>query len=363
MLLPDISPASVNSHSVDICTVPPPPKKKLKLLLSIEPPVFSKKPHPVETLKGSDVHLECELRGTPPFQISWYKDKREIKSSKKYKIMSENYLASIHILSLGDADVGEYHCKAVNDVGSDTCISSIMLRGLFNDLHISYIPSIVSFSIFSSPAPPIFVKKLSDFTAVVGDTVELQATVEGSQPISVLWLKDKGEIVRESENLWISYSENVATLRIGKAEPASAGKYICQIKNDMSFLILYFSVESVATFIAKVGGDPIPNVKWTKGKWRQLNQGGRIIIQQREDEAKLEIKDATKTDSGITPTKKKEEEEEKPIDIMELLKNVDPKEYEKYARMYGITDFRGLLQEFDELVSFIQQRLTQTEVK
>uniref|UniRef100_A0A8C4YIS5 Ig-like domain-containing protein n=1 Tax=Gopherus evgoodei TaxID=1825980 RepID=A0A8C4YIS5_9SAUR len=174
-----------------------------------EPPVFSKKPHPVETLKGSDVHLECELRGTPPFQISWYKDKREIKSSKKYKIMSENYLASIHILSLGDADVGEYHCKAVNDVGSDTCISSITLR-----------------------APPIFVKKLSDFTAVVGDTVELQATIDGSQPISVLWLKDKGEIVRESENLWISYSENVATLQIGNAEPASAGKYICQIKND-----------------------------------------------------------------------------------------------------------------------------------
>uniref|UniRef100_A0A8C4YL34 Ig-like domain-containing protein n=1 Tax=Gopherus evgoodei TaxID=1825980 RepID=A0A8C4YL34_9SAUR len=173
------------------------------------PPVFSKKPHPVETLKGSDVHLECELQGTPPFQISWYKDKREIKSSKKYKIMSENYLASIHILSVDATDVGEYHCKAVNDVGSDTCIDFITLK-----------------------APPIFVKKLSDFTAVVGDTVELQATVEGSQPISVLWLKDKGEIVRESENLWISYSENVATLRIGKAEPASAGKYICQIKND-----------------------------------------------------------------------------------------------------------------------------------
>lgn len=50
-----------------------------------------------------------------------------------------------------------------------------------------------------------------------------------------------------------------------------------------------------------------------------------------------------------TPTKKKEEEEEKPIDIMELLKNVDPKEYEKYARMYGITDFRGLLQAFELL--------------
>lgn len=97
------------------------------------PPIFIKRPHPVQTLKGSDIRLECELQGTPPFQISWYKDKREIRSSKKYKIMSENYLASIHILSVDTADVGEYHCKAVNDVGSDSCIGSVTLRGLYKD--------------------------------------------------------------------------------------------------------------------------------------------------------------------------------------------------------------------------------------
>ncbi|NXM99795.1 TITIN protein, partial [Sylvia borin] len=173
------------------------------------PPIFTKKPHPVETLKGSDIHLECELQGTPPFQISWYKDKREIRSSKKYKVMSENYIASLHILSVDTADVGEYHCKAVNDVGSDSCVGSVTLR-----------------------APPTFVKKLSDLTVVVGESIELQAAVQGSQPISVLWLKDKGEIIRESDNLWISYSENIATLQIGNAEPNNAGKYICQIKND-----------------------------------------------------------------------------------------------------------------------------------
>lgn len=75
-------------------------------------------------------------------------------------------------------------------------------------------------------------KKLSDLTVVVGESIELQAAVEGSQPISVLWLKDKGEIIQESDNLWISFSENIATMRIGHAEPANAGKYTCQIKND-----------------------------------------------------------------------------------------------------------------------------------
>lgn len=50
-----------------------------------------------------------------------------------------------------------------------------------------------------------------------------------------------------------------------------------------------------------------------------------------------------------TPALKRGSGEEEEIDIMELLKNVDPKEYEKYARMYGITDFRGLLQAFELL--------------
>ena len=31
------------------------------------------------------------------------------------------------------------------------------------------------------------------------------------------------------------------------------------------------------------------------------------------------------------------------------MRNVDPKEYEKYARMYGITDYRGLLQAIEQL--------------
>lgn len=50
-----------------------------------------------------------------------------------------------------------------------------------------------------------------------------------------------------------------------------------------------------------------------------------------------------------TPSKQKSPKEEKDIDIIELLRNVDPKEYEKYARMYGITDYRGMLQAIEQL--------------
>lgn len=67
---------------------------------------------------------------------------------------------------------------------------------------------------------------------MVGEPVELQATVEGSQPISVQWLKDREDVVRESENTRITFAVNVATLQLANAEPGSAGKYICQISND-----------------------------------------------------------------------------------------------------------------------------------
>lgn len=97
-----------------------------------EPPIFIARPEPVLTLKGLDVTLKCQLNGTPPFEVSWFKDRREIKSSKKFKIITENYLASIHILKLDAGDIGEYQCKAVNDVGSDTCLCSIKLKGLYS---------------------------------------------------------------------------------------------------------------------------------------------------------------------------------------------------------------------------------------
>uniref|UniRef100_A0A8C0QWM8 Ig-like domain-containing protein n=1 Tax=Canis lupus dingo TaxID=286419 RepID=A0A8C0QWM8_CANLU len=174
-----------------------------------EPPVFSSFPPVVETLKNTEVSLECELSGTPPFEVIWYKDKRQLRSSKKYKIASKNFHASIHILNVETSDIGEYHCKAQNEVGSDTCICTVKLK-----------------------EPPRFVSKLNSLTVVAGEPAELQAYIEGAQPIFVQWLKEKEEVIRESENIRITFVENVATLQFAKAEPANAGKYICQIKND-----------------------------------------------------------------------------------------------------------------------------------
>lgn len=102
---------------------------KLNLNIFLEPPSFQKVPSPVEGLKGKDTSLSCELKGHAPFEITWFKDKKQLKESRKYKFVSEGHSATLHILGLEASDAGEYECKASNNVGSDTCQGMVKLRG------------------------------------------------------------------------------------------------------------------------------------------------------------------------------------------------------------------------------------------
>lgn len=97
--------------------------------LFVEPPRFVKAPQPVEGLKGKDVSLYCEMSGTVPFQITWFKDKKPLMESRKYKMLSEGSSATLHIIGIESSDAGEYECKVSNNVGSDTCQTSVKLRG------------------------------------------------------------------------------------------------------------------------------------------------------------------------------------------------------------------------------------------
>lgn len=99
--------------------------------LLVAPPVFTQKPPPIGSLQGSDVILQCEISGTPPFEVVWVKDRKQVRSSKKFKITSKNFDTSLHILNLEASDLGEYHCKATNEVGSDTCVCTVKFKGLY----------------------------------------------------------------------------------------------------------------------------------------------------------------------------------------------------------------------------------------
>lgn len=83
----------------------------------------------MEVLKDSDVVLECEVLGTPPFEVFWVKDDKPVRSSKKHRISIEKSLISLHVFRFDASDVGEYQCRVTNEVGTCLCQSEVTLKG------------------------------------------------------------------------------------------------------------------------------------------------------------------------------------------------------------------------------------------
>lgn len=80
-------------------------------------------------MRGTNALLQCEISGTGPFEVSWFKDKKQIRSSKKYRLFSQKSLVSLEIFSFNSADVGEYECVVANDVGKCGCSATHLLKG------------------------------------------------------------------------------------------------------------------------------------------------------------------------------------------------------------------------------------------
>uniref|UniRef100_A0A3P8SWW9 Ig-like domain-containing protein n=1 Tax=Amphiprion percula TaxID=161767 RepID=A0A3P8SWW9_AMPPE len=173
-----------------------------------ESPSFTKTPNPVEGIKGKDASLHCEMYGTAPFQVNWYKDRRPLKESRKYKMVSVGSSATLHVMKLQLDDAGVYECMVSNNVGSETCRTTMTLK-----------------------EQPAFVKKLANQSVKVGQQLSLTATVKGSD-LTVSWVQDKDHVLRDGDNRKITFENNVVTLVVPKADSNTAGKYTCQLRSD-----------------------------------------------------------------------------------------------------------------------------------
>uniref|UniRef100_A0A8C0PAT5 Ig-like domain-containing protein n=1 Tax=Canis lupus familiaris TaxID=9615 RepID=A0A8C0PAT5_CANLF len=165
-----------------------------------EPPTFIRELKPVEVVKDSDVQLECEVAGTAPFEVTWLRNNKEIRSSKKYTLTDRVSVFSLHITKCDPSDTGDYQCIVSNEGGSCS-------------------------------KPPSFIKKIENVTTVLKSSGTFQSTVAGSPPISITWLKDD-HILEEDDNVHISFVNNVATLQIRAVDNGHSGRYTCQAKNE-----------------------------------------------------------------------------------------------------------------------------------
>ncbi|XP_015258297.1 PREDICTED: titin-like [Cyprinodon variegatus] len=258
-----------------------------------ESPSFLKTPLPVEGIQGKDTSLHCEMEGTQPFKVMWFKDRRALKESRKYKMVSLGNSAALHVMKLEQNDVGLYECQVSNSVGSEICQTSITLK-----------------------EPPTFVNHLLDQSVRLGQQLTLTAAVKGSEPLIVSWIRDKDHVLRDSDNRKISFENNQATLVVSKADSTTAGRYTCQLRNDAGVVesvsqvtvlepaAIVESPESMsvtagenASIEVTVSGSPELKTKWLKDN-QALSSGAKYQMSFAKKVAILKIRSADKADAG-----------------------------------------------------------------
>lgn len=80
-------------------------------------------------LVGSEVSLQCTLKGSEPMTVSWMKDNHELKEAEHIQITYENKTALLHITNLQSKHGGKYSCQAQNQAGSQTCSAVLTVKG------------------------------------------------------------------------------------------------------------------------------------------------------------------------------------------------------------------------------------------
>uniref|UniRef100_A0A8C6L9W6 Ig-like domain-containing protein n=1 Tax=Nothobranchius furzeri TaxID=105023 RepID=A0A8C6L9W6_NOTFU len=173
-----------------------------------EPPEFVRSLEPRDVVKGSEMILECQLTGSAPFTVFFYKNSKVIRNDKRHRITVKEGLVALQVLGVEAADVGLYQITVENEVGRSSCECHVTLK-----------------------EPPSFVRKLENLSSLVGSDISLQCLLKGSEPITVTWLKDNHEL-RETEHVQISYKNRTAGLFISSLQSQHGGKYSCQVVNQ-----------------------------------------------------------------------------------------------------------------------------------
>uniref|UniRef100_A0A803T195 Ig-like domain-containing protein n=1 Tax=Anolis carolinensis TaxID=28377 RepID=A0A803T195_ANOCA len=86
--------------------------------------------------------------------------------------------------------------------------------------------------------PPQFVKRIENISSLRGGTIVFQATIKGSMPIMISWLKDNDDILSLGHKYKISVTDTVSVLKIVSTEKKDSGEYTFEVSNDVGNLII-----------------------------------------------------------------------------------------------------------------------------
>lgn len=94
-----------------------------------EPPYFVESLEPMEVTAGDTVCLKCKVAGTPEIKVSWFKADGKVRSSPTCRLEYTKGAACLKLSKATKADIGEYTCKAENQIGSASSCCRLNVLG------------------------------------------------------------------------------------------------------------------------------------------------------------------------------------------------------------------------------------------
>ncbi|XP_029939526.1 hemicentin-1, partial [Salarias fasciatus] len=182
-------------------------ERKYQLKVNVPPDIRdSEAPGNQSVVLSNPTMLLCDVTGSPPPVITWYKNGTPVVPNSNMVITGNG--KTLMLLKTQTADAGSYSCKAINIAGSAD-------KDFFLDV-------VVPPTILGSRA-------LQAVSAVLKQDVTLECKVQGQPFPSIQWFKDRKLVFLGGPNLEVTNSGQ--TLRIKNVRLGDEAHYQCTATN------------------------------------------------------------------------------------------------------------------------------------
>ncbi|TRZ02412.1 hypothetical protein DNTS_034467 [Danionella cerebrum] len=176
-------------------------------------PTIQHGPQVFSTIEGMPISLPCRAHGVPKPEITWSMRGKVLDLNKGHFFLDED--GSLHIVSPGGEESGEFVCTAANAAG--------------------YISRKVQLTVYVRPRLSVVDGAASqdnreklEMTVIKGDDVTLPCEVESVPPPIISWTKDK-QLISPFSNRHVHLPSG--SMRITDARESDAGLYLCVATN------------------------------------------------------------------------------------------------------------------------------------
>nr|XP_051676343.1 hemicentin-1 isoform X2 [Oryctolagus cuniculus] len=160
----------------------------------------------VSVLVNQLTSLSCDVEGTPPPVITWYKDDVLVQESSTIETVSNGRTLKLSSATLQDS--GRYSCRAVNVAGTS--------QKDFN-IHVLVPPSVIG------------ARSPDEVSVVLSRSTTLECRVTGTPFPDIHWLKDGKPLLLSDPN--IELLDRGQILHLKNARRSDKGRYQCAVSN------------------------------------------------------------------------------------------------------------------------------------